>query len=80
MAKVTWTYIEESFYQQFARMQRPEQHGIITGLRAIMLSGTCGQVPEERVEVREPDLMAVLKDSLDATATGDLFEEEAPAQ
>lgn len=29
MAKVTWTYIEESFYQQFARMTNPEQHGII---------------------------------------------------
>ncbi len=47
MAKVTWTYIEESFYQQFARMSRPAQHGIITGLRAIMLSGTCGQEREE---------------------------------
>ena len=47
MAKVTWAYVEAEFYQRFARMAKPDQHGIITGLRAVMLSGTHGSAAEE---------------------------------
>lgn len=67
MAKVTWPYIEQQFYLRFARLTRPEQHGIIAGLRAITLSGTCGE-PELHVDQRIE------------IASGDLFEEEANAK
>jgi hypothetical protein len=50
MAKVTWAYVEAEFYQRFARMAKPDQHGIITGLRAVMLSGTHGSAAEPEQE------------------------------
>lgn len=38
MAKVTPEYVEQRFYESFARMPKPEQRGVIKALQAVMMA------------------------------------------
>lgn len=52
MAKVTSEYVEQRFYERFARMPKPEQRGILAALRAVMLATPVQPgAPEENGEL-----------------------------